>query len=127
MEPVSNRKIDSLKAGMNMPLRAIPGNKACNNNNVSVLAFHHQKRVKHFSEFLLPHVGTTKANHSEKSSIVNSERKAAQNSCAISVTRAQPVPEFPECATSERSRHSLHPVYDNDAKQSESGPKSDPQ
>ena len=99
---------------------ATTGNQACNQNH-SVLAFLHQKRVKYFSEFLLPHVDPTNANESEKSSIVNSDRKAAQNSCAIRVTRAQTEPEFPEGATSERSRRCLHQVYDNDAK-SESQP-----
>jgi hypothetical protein len=92
--------------------------------DVSVLAFHHQKRVKQFSEFLLPHVKPTKANHSEKSSIVNRGRKAAQKSCAIRVTRAQVVPEFPGCATSERTRPGLDPSYDNDAKESDPRPES---
>jgi hypothetical protein len=114
MEPVSNHEIESLKAGMQMQPKVITGYKA-RNKNPSVLAFLHQKRVKYFSKFLLPHVDPTKANESEKSSIVNSDRKAAQNSCAISVTRAQTVPEFPECATSEAGTACTQ-LYDNDAK-----------
>ncbi len=62
---------------MHMLPMANTGNQACNQNQ-SVLAFLHQKRVKHFSEFLLPHVNPMNANHSEKSSIVNSERSSAE-------------------------------------------------
>lgn len=82
MEAVSKSKNVSPRKGIQrQPQATWPVNK-----KRSVLAFLQQKRVNLFSEFLLPHGKPTNAKQSEKSSIVNSGRRAAQKTCAIRVT-----------------------------------------